>query len=86
MVEQKKILNLTKGSFRHVVFGLCAYECGAIATQRFPTLSELSYRHRWLGPVLVSGLIGHLFLYIRKLEAQLIEVALTDSHVGDKVL
>jgi hypothetical protein len=87
MVDQKKILNLAEGSFRHVVFSLCAYECVAIASKRFPTLSRLSWRYKWLGPVLVAGLTGHLYRYSRRLEAELlIEIATANSHVGDKVL
>lgn len=40
---------------------LCAYELGALATGRYPTLTALSARHRWLGPVLVASLAVHLW-------------------------
>ncbi|HEV2260573.1 MAG TPA: hypothetical protein VGS06_46305, partial [Streptosporangiaceae bacterium] len=42
-------------------FGLSAYEAGAILTGRYPTLTKLSARHRWLGPVLVAALAVHLY-------------------------
>ncbi len=85
-MNQKQALALAEGSFRHVVFTLCAYECVAIASKRVPTLSRLSYRHKWLGPVLVAGLTGHLYRYSRKLEAQLVEIATSNIHVGNEVL
>jgi hypothetical protein len=44
-----------------VAAGLCAYEVGAIATGRVPTLTQLSARNRWLGPVLVGALAVHLY-------------------------
>lgn len=40
--------------------GLCGYELAAIVTGRVPTLTRLSARHRWLGPVLVGALAVHL--------------------------
>lgn len=40
---------------------LCAYEVTAITTGRTPTLTALSGRYRWLGPVLVGGLAVHLW-------------------------
>lgn len=40
--------------------GLCGYEVAAITTGRMPTLTALSARHRWLGPVLVAALAVHL--------------------------
>jgi hypothetical protein len=40
---------------------LCGYELGAIATGRFPTLTALSAKHKWLGPVLVGALAVHLW-------------------------
>jgi hypothetical protein len=43
-----------------VAAGLCAYEVGAITTGRVPTLTQLSARNRWLGPVLVGALAVHL--------------------------
>ena len=43
-----------------IAFALCAYECGALATGSYPTLSMLSVRHRWLAPVLVTALAIHL--------------------------
>lgn len=45
---------------RWVAFGLSTYEAGAILTGRYPTLTRLSARHRWLGPVLVVALAVHL--------------------------
>jgi hypothetical protein len=41
--------------------GLCSYEVAAVTTGRAPTLTALSARHRWLGPVLVGGLAVHLW-------------------------
>jgi hypothetical protein len=40
---------------------LCGYEVAALATGRVPTLTALSARHRWLGPVLVIALAVHLY-------------------------
>jgi hypothetical protein len=40
---------------------LCAYELGALATGRYPTLTALSGRYRPLGPVLVIALAVHLY-------------------------
>ena len=39
----------------------CSYEVGAIATGRYPTLTELSSRHRLLAPALVIALAVHLY-------------------------
>ncbi len=36
-----------------VAFGLCFYECGALATGRVPTLTQVCARHRWAGPFLI---------------------------------
>jgi hypothetical protein len=41
--------------------GLCAYELGALATGRYPTLTELCGRYRGLGPLLVVALAVHLY-------------------------
>lgn len=71
-MDQRKVRNLTEGGFRHVVFTLCAYECVALATQKCPTLSKLSHRHRWLAPMLVGGLTVHLYRYGKRLEAELL--------------
>jgi hypothetical protein len=46
---------------RWVAFGISVYEAGAVATGRVPTLTQLSARHRWLAPVLVSTLAVHLY-------------------------
>lgn len=40
--------------------GLCGYELAAIVTGRVPTLTRLSARYRWLGPVLIAALAVHL--------------------------
>lgn len=40
--------------------GLCGYETAAICTRRVPTLTTLSRRHPWLGPLLVVALAVHL--------------------------
>jgi hypothetical protein len=47
--------------FKAVAAGLCAYELGALATARYPTLTQVCARHRALGPVLVTALAVHLF-------------------------
>lgn len=39
----------------------CAYELGALATGRYPTLTQISGRHRWVGPLLVGALAIHLY-------------------------
>lgn len=39
-----------------VAGALCAYELGSLATGCYPTLTQLSARHRWLGPVLAVHL------------------------------
>lgn len=44
-----------------VAAGLCGYEMGAIVTGRYPTLTTLSARHRWLAPVLTISLAVHLY-------------------------
>ena len=44
-----------------VAAGLCAFEVGAIATGRYPTLTQISGRHRWVGPLLVGALAVHLY-------------------------
>ena len=41
--------------------GLCGFEVVAITTGRVPTLTQLSARNRWLGPVLVVALAVHLY-------------------------
>lgn len=53
-----------RDTLRHITFTLCAYECVALHS-KLPTLSRLSARHRWLAPVLVGGLAGHLYRYGR---------------------
>ena len=40
---------------------LCGYEVAAIVTGKTPTLTALSARHKWLGPVLVTALALHLY-------------------------
>jgi hypothetical protein len=44
-----------------IAAALCGFEIFAIATGRAPTLTELSTRHRLLGPALVGALAVHLF-------------------------
>lgn len=39
---------------------LCAYELGALATGRYPTLTALSGKHPWLGDALQDALAIHL--------------------------
>jgi hypothetical protein len=39
---------------------LCAYELGALATGRYPTLTQVCARHRWAAPFLVGALAVHL--------------------------
>jgi hypothetical protein len=52
--------------FKHLVFGLCGYECVAIYShKKVPTLSELTRRHHWIGPVLVGGLSVHLYRHAK---------------------
>lgn len=51
-----------------VAGALCAFELGALATGRYPTLSQLSARHRWLGPALVASLAVHLYRTPSRLE------------------
>ena len=43
-----------------VAASLCAYEVGAIATGRVPTLTQLSTRYPWVGFLLVGALAVHL--------------------------
>lgn len=40
---------------------LMAYELGALATGRVPTLTQVCARHRALAPVLVAALAVHLW-------------------------
>lgn len=44
-----------------VAFAFCAYECGAVASSRYPTLTELSSRYRLVAPALVGLLAVHLY-------------------------
>lgn len=44
-----------------VAAGLCGFEVAAICTGKVPTLTALSAKHRWLGPVLVGALAIHLW-------------------------
>jgi hypothetical protein len=44
-----------------LVVGLCGFEMAAITTRKVPTLTQLSERHKALGPVLVIALAVHLF-------------------------
>lgn len=46
---------------RWIAVAACSYEVGAIATGRYPTLTQISGRHRWVGPVLVGALAIHLY-------------------------
>jgi hypothetical protein len=46
---------------RWVAAGICAYEVGAIATGRLPTVTQLCARHRALGPALITALVIHLY-------------------------
>lgn len=45
-----------------VTVGLCAYEISAILSP-LPTISELTTKYKWLGPVLITTLSGHFLKY-----------------------
>lgn len=44
---------------------LCGYEVVAIVTGQVPTISNFTSRHKWLQPILVTALAGHLYAYDR---------------------
>lgn len=44
-----------------VVAMFCGYEIIAITSGRVPTLSALDQRYHFLGPLLVGGLVAHLY-------------------------
>jgi hypothetical protein len=44
-----------------VVAMLCGYEIIAITSGKIPTLSALDERYHVLGPLLIGGLIAHLY-------------------------
>jgi hypothetical protein len=55
---------------KHVVAVVCGYELVALYSGgKIPTLSRLSCRYRWLGPVLVGGLTLHLYRFRRTVQA-----------------
>jgi hypothetical protein len=43
-----------------VAGALCVFELGALATGRYPTLTQLSARYPWLKWVLIAALVVHL--------------------------
>ena len=61
-------MNVRKGSWlnlalRIATLGLCQWEVAAIIADhdRFPTLSRLAGKHRWIAPLLVVSLAVHLW-------------------------
>jgi hypothetical protein len=48
-----------------LTFGLCAYECVAIATGKVPTISRITKTHPSVGIVLTGTLAVHLWNYDR---------------------
>lgn len=50
------------GALKALVLVACGYEAGALASRgHAPTISVLCGRHRWLRPLIVGGLIVHLY-------------------------
>lgn len=39
----------------------CGYEIAAITTGRVPTFTQMSARHRWLAPAVLTVLAIHLY-------------------------
>jgi hypothetical protein len=56
----RRTVTLVQARGKWLVVALCSFEVVAVASGRAPTLTQLSARHRWLGPVLVGGLAVHL--------------------------
>lgn len=54
-------MNNNDDHLRWVTVALCSYEITAIVTEKVPTISRLSARYKWLGPVLVGTLTAHLY-------------------------
>lgn len=42
------------------VVGLCVYETASLTTGRFPPVSALCRRHRWVEALLLAVLLAHL--------------------------
>jgi hypothetical protein len=58
----KSIKSSLTRAFPSVVATVCGYEAVAITSRgKIPTITKLQQQHRFIGPIIVGGLVAHFY-------------------------